>query len=598
MSTAVLDALRALIERERQAAQAWRLDIWQRPLADKLAMGWTQRFVRVEPAGRPRALWAYVDVGDGHDKTGPPSRFRQGDLLALHAGSPLQSLLARRLTFEKEEEGRWLLMGESASEIADLIQWAASADASADTSRTCWADPDTIDLTPCYLQALEDIETSAIGQEFVLPLLEGTLEPTFDPRDVEEGERLARAQGFNADQARAVGLGLGAQVLACIQGPPGTGKTQVLARIAQCRAARGERVLLTSHTHTAINHALNQIHALGVNVAKVGRASRQHGLREGLAAFETFGDWPERPTHSYVVGATPFATATRRLEGYTFDTVIIDEASQMTAPLTLMALRTARCVLFVGDQQQLPPVVLSPSVLQDEAYAPFAALTRRHAEHNVMLTETYRMNQALTDWPSRQYYAGKLVAHVANRERVLRLSAVPEPWQAIFDPQACGVFVANDNPQARTRNAYEAAQVAELCSVALEGGLKPQDIGVVTPYRAQGRAIAQALVHRCGWDLARLIVADTVERMQGQERELIILSLATGDPAFLGAVAPFFFQPQRLNVAMTRARTKLIVFGPKPQGLPPSDDPRVNAWMAAYADFIAQLRHVYAPIHS
>ncbi len=577
-AAAALNPLRALIEHERQAALAQRLDIWQRPLANKLATGWSQRLMRLEPADSARALWAYLDEGKGE------SRFREGDLLALHAGSPLDCPLARQLTFEAEQDGRWLLVSASAATISDLLGSPAA--------QGCWADPDAMDLTPYYLKALEEIETSAIGQEFVLPLLAGTLELTFDPRDVDEGERIAQAEGFNVDQARAVGLGLGAQALACIQGPPGTGKTRVLARIAQLRAARGERVLLTSHTHTAINHALNQIHALGVNTVKVGRAARRRGLHDDLLALENLSDWDPRPTSGYVVGATPFATVTARLQGYTFDTVIIDEASQITAPLALMALRTARCALWVGDQQQLPPVVLSPSVLQDEAYAPFALLTRRHAEHNVMLTETYRMNRWLTDWPSRQYYAGKLVAAGANRERTLCLTQIPKALQDIFDPQSPGIFIANTETQARTRNAHEAARVAELCSAALQGGLAAHDLGIVTPYRAQGRAIREALAHRLGWDTARLIVADTVERMQGQERELVILSLATTDPAFLCAVAPFFFQPQRLNVSITRAQTKLIVLGPRPQTLPTLDDPQITAWVAAYADFVAQLRHV------
>ncbi len=91
---------------------------------------------------------------------------------------------------------------------------------------------------------------------------------------------------------------------------------------------------------------------------------------------------------------------------------------------------------------------------------------------------------------------------------------------------------------------------------------------------------------------AREVVADTVERMQGQERELIILSLATGDEVFLGAVAEFFFQPQRLNVSITRAKTKLVVIGPDLATVPALEQRDVKGWIAQYVDLLQQLKRV------
>ena len=87
-------------------------------------------------------------------------------------------------------------------------------------------------------------------------------------------------------------------------------------------------------------------------------------------------------------------------------------------------------------------------------------------------------------------------------------------------------------------------------------------------------------------------MADTVERMQGQERELIILSQATGDEVFLAAVAPFFFQAQRLNVSITRAMTRLIVIGPALAAGPELEDETVKLWISQYMSFISQLRRV------
>jgi DNA replication ATP-dependent helicase Dna2 len=95
-----------------------------------------------------------------------------------------------------------------------------------------------------------------------------------------------------------------------------------------------------------------------------------------------------------------------------------------------------------------------------------------------------------------------------------------------------------------------------------------------------------------GPDAARDVVADTVERMQGQERELIILSLASGDEVFLGAVAEFFFQPQRLNVSITRAKSKLIVIGPQPAAVPKLETSHLRRWIGQYLDFLKQLARV------
>jgi DNA replication ATP-dependent helicase Dna2 len=108
----------------------------------------------------------------------------------------------------------------------------------------------------------------------------------------------------------------------------------------------------------------------------------------------------------------------------------------------------------------------------------------------------------------------------------------------------------------------EADVVMELILSLFMRDVSPEDIGVVVPYRAQGRLI-RSLIRRNLLDseLANRLVVDTVERMQGQEREVVIVSFATASAKFAAQVADFLFQPQRLNVAVTRPRTKLILVG-------------------------------------
>ena len=594
--TRLLAGLLMFVRAEQVASHERMLEIWQRPIADKLATGWSQDFTRVERGPDSGSLWAWPGEAD--------ARFREGDMLALHTGDAVNGMLGRGFAFELEEddpsfdtsgqseqppqgERTWLLRSRRAQEVLDA--WKGGV---------CFADPDTMDLTSWYEHAIEDLATSDIGQDIALPLLAGTLDITFDDRDVTAAEAAAKSEGMNDAQARAVGKAFGAHHVACIQGPPGTGKTRVLALAVRLMVERGERVLVTSHTHMAINHALNTIHAHGVPVAKIGRLTQCKGLDDDAARFEGIGEWDDKPVNGWVVGATPFATMGSRLEGCTFDTVVFDEASQVTAPLALMAMRTAPRYVFVGDQKQLPPVLLSRSVLADDEPSLFSALTSRHADHAEMLERTYRMNRWLTAWPSRAYYRGALEADGGNRARRLALEAVerhvPPHIARILDPAACGVFVPTLDPKGRSRNWRDAELVRDLCWAAHAGGIALDDIGIVTPYRSQGRAIRKLLIERFGRDAARAIVADTVERMQGQEREMVILSLATGDLAYLEQVASFFFQPERLNVSITRAKTKLIVIGPWIDAAPEVEQPKLRQWIAEYVDLQRHLVRVDA----
>lgn len=581
MSTDFLLTLKQLVEDEQEVAYARLFQVWEQPLADKLRKGICQGFTHIEKGPEAGTLWAYPDSTE--------SRFREGDLLLLHEGNALQPLL-RQMNFEAEDEARWLLRGPQAEQA---ITGAAN--------KPCYADPDTLNMAGYYRITLDEIANSEIGQERIMPLLMGSLEPTLDEDDMDEALSVARSEHFNAQQAEAVSWAHGAHHIACIQGPPGTGKTRVLGLIARLAVERGERVLVTSHTHTAINNALNAIHQHGVPLVKVGRSTQCKALDAGIESVEKLDGWqerPQRPGQGYVVGATPFATCSNRMAQYSFDTVIFDEASQITLPLALMAMRKARRYIFIGDQRQLPPVLLSRSILDERQHSVFAHLTRSTGDHVVMLQETYRMNQWLADWPSQQYYRGQLRATGSNAQRKLALNthAAHQPLQAVLAGDAPLVFIPTGDTAARTSNLPDAQLVAALCEALIAAGLPAHEIGIVAPFRAQGRAIRQQLKWRLGAQLASHILADTVERMQGQEREVVILSMASGDRAFIAAAAQFLFQPERLNVCITRAKTKLIVIGP--EAIEPSDieHATLRQWLAQYQNLLAQCQKV--PIYA
>jgi len=193
------------------------------------------------------------------------------------------------------------------------------------------------------------------------------------------------------------------------------------------------------------------------------------------------------------------------------------------------------------------------------------------------------------------YYGGQLRAAGHNRDRLLSTVHQLDVSEAL-DPQHCAVFIPTQDAKARNRNPADARCVVQLCQQAHDMGLPLYEIGIVTPYRAQGRAIRKALAQQFDSEAANTIVADTVERMQGQERELVILSLCSGDETFISAIGTFFFQPERLNVSITRAMTKLIIIGPELQHGIICSSEAAQAWAEQYRQLISQCHKVNFPL--
>ncbi|ASW80402.1 AAA family ATPase [Vibrio anguillarum] len=538
----VLTELRKFVEDEHRANYEKLYEVWEKPLTQKLTKGESQQIRYVRKEGQNHLL---VTLGQNE------SRFREGDMICLHLGEPSKKRHVQQGTIEAENEDEWLVRVHQIDD--ENLQEIISG---------CYADPDTMDLKPFYDKALDEIAESKRGREIVLPLLAGKLDTGFIfEDDYDEAADFAEECGLNEHQADAVGKAVSAKYLACIQGPPGTGKTKVISLITKLLVEQGQRVFMTSHTHMAINNALNKIAGENVPVIKVGARGCTKGLDKSVKHFEYGDDWENKPDSGYVIGATPFATCSARLEQYDFDTVIFDEASQITLPLAIMAMRKAKRFIFVGDHKQLPPVVLSASVLDDCSI--FSRMISGNPNVSVMLSQTYRMCHALSSWPSQIYYSGRLVSAGPNATRTFNLPNQPQKYAEVLSAESPFVFIKSPAINARNVNRLEAELVVDLIETAIESGLSASDIGVVTPFRSHAKALKSRLAYRKGIFSSETIVTDTVERMQGQEREMIIISLCSTDPQYISAIAEFFFQAERLNVAITRPQTKLILVGPE-----------------------------------
>ncbi len=475
------------------------------------------------------------------------SDFREDDLLLLNRGNPGADG-GIDVTIYRETDDRLFLRLQQPGQHVDLEgEWVL--------------DSNFIDLEKIYRNAIEALSQSAIGRERILPLIAGELPSQVDLTEFDESCEAALQSGHDDSQAEAVATAVSTDICSLVQGPPGTGKTRALAQVVKQRAARGERILVTSFTHRAIHNALNAIHASQPDcpVAKVGWRIYDPDLR--VPQHENFAELPfANSASAYVIGATPFALRSQRLRNVEFDTVIFDEASQVTLPLAVMGMLSGRTYLFFGDDKQLPPVLQTVDADQAHHYSIFGRL-RGRGNPEAMLTTTYRLNRALTAWPAEAFYSGNLAPHENNAGRRLPLQNTPIAHPAILDPASPLVYLEMPEGDCKTRSLEEALLVTELLEEVYRCGLSLADVGVVTPFRRQARQIRQLLrsrgrippeeVHPC--------TIDTVERMQGQEREMILCSLTASDPLFILNLRNFLYQPQRLNVTATRARSKFIL---------------------------------------
>lgn len=531
--------LRKFVQEEAETQYQALTRQWSYPLQERVARGWAIEGLRITAFqnGIARLVCSTND-----------SRFREGDLVVLHRGNPRdENALHCDLQYDGETDlEASLIRGNEYALAQQPDGWVM--------------DQDWFDASPFYLNALDTVADSQLGRSTILPLIQGALAPKIDYARYERAREMLSDSNLNESQVEAVAMSYATDLLHLIQGPPGTGKTLMLAHLARLLVGDGRRVFVTALTHRAIHNALNKMPQVDADipVCKIGEERLAGDLQ--VPNFNQFSSSRFGEINGgYVIGATPFALQSNRLANVEFDVVLFDEASQITLPLAIMGMLAGSKYIFIGDENQLPPVTAF-SAEEATQTSIFAYLAGRGNE--TMLNVTYRLNDVLTDWPNRTFYHNELHPSDESAMRRLKLSPEVTPWDFVLDPATPAVFLDLCHQNTTVRSRIEAEAVVELILSLLMREVSPQEIGVVVPYRAQSRLI-RSLLRRNLMDDETLqkLVVDTVERMQGQEREVVLVSFATASPKFAAQVADFLFQPQRLNVAVTRPRTKLILVG-------------------------------------
>jgi len=243
--------------------------------------------------------------------------------------------------------------------------------------------------------------------------------------------------------------------------------------------------------------------------------------------------------------------------------LIVDEAGQLPlAQGACAGLTGAGSILLFGDDMQMPPVFTEAVAGDPCAVSVFARLREQHPELVPLLDVTYRLNRGLCDAIGSTFYDGRLgpSASAAGRRIDAACAAAAEsPFlAAVLAPEAPLVWVPSDAGGCTQHNAVEAPFVAEVLATALRGGLKAGEVAAVTPFRRQAMAIRGELQARLPTG-SELPIVDTVERVQGQTVELVAISACASDRAYVREIGGFILSPNRLNVAASRARTKVVL---------------------------------------
>ena len=406
---------------------------------------------------------------------------------------------------------------------------------------------------------------------------------------------------------------------------PGTGKTTTIASIISALVARGKSVFLTSYTHTAVDNLLLKLKDEKIDFVRIGSKDRVHpGIVEFTADSQdnlTTVQATEDYFNSKPVVATTCLGISQcvlhprlsiDIAPYTlffspiflkrkFDYCIVDEASQITLPVCLGPLRFCDTFILVGDHYQLPPIVKSNTAkIMGLQVSLFKRLSEAHPEAVVNLEHQYRMNSDIMLLSNTLIYDYKLrcgtpqvadwvldIPNIDGLEAAHRnLPAVPgrpcdwdrKCWlRDLLAPKCvlsihykgrtlinfCSrkvVFVDTDQVPALdvklgelVQNQTEATLVYQTVEAFHSCGIQEEQIGVISPYRSQLKLIKNLLQSRTNIEI------HTVDKYQGRDKDCILVSLVKSN--LKGNIGDLLKDWRRINVAFTRARKKLIIFG-------------------------------------
>ncbi|KAK6104823.1 AAA domain family protein [Brugia pahangi] len=391
---------------------------------------------------------------------------------------------------------------------------------------------------------------------------------------------------LNIDQARAVVKSLMSDDYTIIEGFPGSGKTSTLAVLIRCLIHLGRTVLITSYTHSAIDNLLSKLIEY-VDESKILRLGQQTSVNKSMRhlTLEAKLSKPSKMDRislmqhilmeTPIVACTCLGVSTNLLFSYRrFSITVVDEASLVLEPVIIPAIAASDSFVLVGDHRQLAPLVCSKQARQEGLAK--SLLERLTIHHSAVITlhSQYRMNRPIAELSSVLFYDGKLCcanniiaeavlnnltydpindstyseAYKLCVSNLLNNAIVFVDTQSYKNPAFCATFRNFGD----VVNSGEAEFIAGLCRLFVKQGLSESDLGIISIYRyhvEQLRRIVQAGIE-----------VNTVDQYQGRDKSIIILSFVwTGEAE--NRKSELLADCRRINVAITRAKHKLIMVG-------------------------------------
>lgn len=417
---------------------------------------------------------------------------------------------------------------------------------------------------------------------------------------------------LNDSQNQAVGQVLGCKDVLAIHGPPGTGKTTTLVQAIRLLLKKESGILVCAPSNAASDLLVTKLAEQDINVLRIGNLSRideevlEHTLEHKVGAHpkskeikkikkkagefrkmagkykRNFGK-EERDQRrlmyreaksmmqdaidieqglvdeildgAQVIVSTLIGANHRYLRDRLFSTVIIDEAAQSLEPACWVPITRSHKVIFAGDPFQLPPTIKSEEARRGGLEVTLMEKVIQHTDEVQLLSTQYRMNELIMGFSNAQFYAGELQAH----ESVANIQLAGDDLVIEFvDTAGCGYEEAVNPETLSTFNEGEVGVVQKHFEALLmmSGDNFDYSVGVIAPYRAQVELLNEAFSdeQKASYDLS----INTVDSFQGQERDVIYISLVrSNENGTIGFLSDF----RRMNVAMTRAKRKLVLIG-------------------------------------
>lgn len=422
-----------------------------------------------------------------------------------------------------------------------------------------------------------------------------------------------RSNDLNSSQQAAIRHALAAEDVAIIHGPPGTGKTTTVTVLILTAVSQGQRVLACAPSNLAVDNLAERLAAAGVSIVRLGHPVRilpelqtytldalverqddyrqaqklrkeAFGLRDQAGKFRrarpAMGEKKalrqeadamldearqleavavERVLdQANVVLSTLTAIDSAILGQRQFSMCVIDEAGQSTEPATWIPLPRVQRLVLAGDHQQLPPTILSAQAeAEGFGVSLLEQLMLRNGEQIARrLDVQYRMHEEIMGFSAAEFYDGTLQADASVQQHLLcdlpgvTRTALTETAVTFIDTAGASYDEVQIDESASRSNPQEAILVTNKVQQLLAAGVQAADMAVITPYAAQVQQLRNLLPES--------IEIGSVDGFQGREKEAVIISLVRAN---LEGNVGFLAETRRMNVALTRARRKLIVIG-------------------------------------